>query len=149
MSTIRLGLLSRQPSSPFSTACRKLTITRFRPALRRYASIDNSGPAVTATNREAYERIPNCNSMLKRCQQFAGAETTLKRFWKKVDLDQRGESFAITLDKRPLKTPSGKTLLIPQKKTLLAALIASEWENQETLLKPHALPLVRNSFYRP
>ena len=49
---------------------------------------------------------------------------------------------AITLDKRALKTPSGKTLLLPTNKSLLASLIAAEWDHQETLLKPHALPMV-------
>lgn len=48
------------------------------------------------------------------------------------------------LDKRPLKTPSGHTLLLPENKRLVATLIANEWENQETLLKPHALPMVGN-----
>ncbi len=52
----------------------------------------------------------------------------------------------VTLDKRPLKTPSGKRLIVPPEKRLVAALIASEWENQKTLLKPHALPMVRYIF---
>ncbi len=53
----------------------------------------------------------------------------------------------MTLDKRPLKTPAGKTLLLPESKALLATLIAHEWEAQETLLKPHALPMVWTSHY--
>lgn len=52
------------------------------------------------------------------------------------------DGIAVTLDKRALKTPSGQTLLLPENKRLVAALIASEWENQETVLKPHALPMV-------
>jgi len=43
---------------------------------------------------------------------------------------------------RALKTPSGNTLLLPKDKRLVATLIANEWENQEILLKPHALPMV-------
>ncbi|THH08630.1 hypothetical protein EW146_g8930 [Bondarzewia mesenterica] len=78
------------------------------------------GAPVTATNR---------------------AETTLKRFWKTVGIEKRGDQFAVTLDKRPLKTPSGNQLLLPQHKKLAATLIASEWENQNTLLKHHALPM--------
>lgn len=76
-------------------------------------------------------------------QLFAGAEVTLKRFWKSVGIESRDNGLAITLDKRPLRTPGGKPLLLPQHKRLVAALIATEWENQETLLKPHALPVVR------
>lgn len=68
----------------------------------------------------------------------------MKRFWKTVDVEKKGDVLAVTLDKRPLKTPSGNELLIPQDKKLVATLIASEWENQLTLLKPHALPMVRD-----
>ncbi|KAF5324504.1 hypothetical protein D9611_004289 [Ephemerocybe angulata] len=69
------------------------------------------------------------------------AEVTLRRFWKDVGLDQRGDGYAVTLDKRALKTPSGNTLLLPKSKRLVASLIAAEWDHQETLLKHHALPL--------
>ncbi|KAI0695419.1 ATP12-domain-containing protein [Cerioporus squamosus] len=87
---------------------------------RTYATVPDSGPAVTATNR---------------------AEATLKRFWKTVDIEKRDGGYAVTLDKRPLRTPSGKRLIVPPEKRLVAALIASEWENQQTALKPHALPM--------
>ena len=84
----------------------------------------------------------------------SGAEATLKRFWKDVGIEERslpesainvaGErGFVVTLDKRPLKTPSGNILTIPKDKRLVATLIAMEWENQDTMLKPHSLPLVR------
>jgi ATP synthase F1 complex assembly factor 2 len=66
----------------------------------------------------------------------------MKRFWDTVGIEKRGDSLIVTLDKRPLKTPSGNTLLLPSKKTLLASLIAAEWDHQVTLLKPHALPVV-------
>lgn len=33
-------------------------------------------------------------------------------------------------------------MIIPPEKRLVAALVASEWENQDTVLKPHALPMV-------
>ena len=71
-----------------------------------------------------------------------GAEATQKRFWKEVGIEKRGDSLTVTLDKRALKTPGGQTLLLPLNKTLPAALIAAEWDNQEVLLKPHALPMV-------
>ncbi|EMD34503.1 hypothetical protein CERSUDRAFT_125608 [Gelatoporia subvermispora B] len=87
---------------------------------RGQASIATSEQAAAATNR---------------------AEVTLKRFWKSVGIESRDNGLAITLDKRPLRTPGGKPLLLPQHKRLVAALIATEWENQETLLKPHALPV--------
>lgn len=73
----------------------------------------------------------------------AGAEATLKRFWKHVDIEPHGDGLlAITLDKRPLKTPSGHRLLVPERKRLVATLIASEWDNQASVIKHHALPMV-------
>ncbi|KAI0713433.1 ATP12-domain-containing protein [Earliella scabrosa] len=101
-------------------ACRTLPAPRAACLARTHATVSESGPAVTATNR---------------------AEATLKRFWKNVDIEKRDGGYAVTLDRRPLKTPSGKRLIIPPEKRLVAALIASEWENQQTVLKPHALPM--------
>jgi ATP synthase F1 complex assembly factor 2 len=52
------------------------------------------------------------------------------------------DSLLVTLDDRPLKTPSGRRLALPPSKRLLAALVANEWEVQETMIKLHTLPLV-------
>jgi ATP12 chaperone protein len=71
-----------------------------------------------------------------------GAEATLARFWKTVDLQERGEVLSISLDSRSLKTPAGKPLLLPRSKRLAATLIVTEWENQRDVLKSHALPMV-------
>lgn len=78
------------------------------------------GPAVTQTNK---------------------AEVTMKRFWKTVDVVERDGGYIVTLDSRALKTPSGHTLLLPRNKFAVASLIAAEWENQRTVIKPHALPI--------
>ncbi|KIM49420.1 hypothetical protein M413DRAFT_438599 [Hebeloma cylindrosporum] len=80
----------------------------------------HDGPAVTDTNR---------------------AEATQKRFWKDVGIEKREGSLVVTLDGRALKTPAGQTLLLPLDKALPASLIAAEWDHQEILLKPHALPM--------
>ncbi|KAK4689261.1 hypothetical protein P7C73_g832, partial [Tremellales sp. Uapishka_1] len=70
------------------------------------------------------------------------AEITLRRFWKHVHIQpQPSGGHVVTLDHRNLKTPGGKLLLIPQSQRLLATLIANEWENQDEVLKQHALPL--------
>jgi len=66
----------------------------------------------------------------------------MTRFWDAVGVEKRGDALAVTLDKRALKTPSGNTLLLPLRKSLLASLIAAEWDHQVTALKPHALPVV-------
>ncbi|KAI0081375.1 ATP12-domain-containing protein [Panus rudis PR-1116 ss-1] len=86
----------------------------------RQATVAESGQAKTATNR---------------------AETSLKRFWKTVGVEEGDDGFLVTLDKRPLKTPSGNKLLFPKSKRIVATLVAMEWDNQETLLKQHSLPM--------
>lgn len=78
-----------------------------------------------------------------------GAEATLKRFWKTVSVEEKNDAFAVTLDKRPLKTPSGNQLLFPRSRIMAATLVASEWDNQETLLKQHSLPVVSNILWCP
>ncbi|KAH9842527.1 ATP12-domain-containing protein [Rhodofomes roseus] len=112
--------LARSLAPLLASSCRRTVQHRFVRVPRRYASVATPGPAVTATNR---------------------AEATLKRFWKTVGIEEREDAFAVTLDKRPLRTPGGKHMLLPKNKRLAATLIASEWENQETLLKPHSLPM--------
>lgn len=52
------------------------------------------------------------------------------------------DGLAVTLDRRMLKTPNGKHLIVPEGKRLAATLIAHEWDIQDKVLKPHALPLV-------
>ncbi|KAF8894692.1 hypothetical protein BD779DRAFT_1502408 [Infundibulicybe gibba] len=73
--------------------------------------------------------------------RFSGAEATMKRFWDTVGIETRGGALGVTLDGRTLKTPAGNPLLLPPRKTLLATLIAAEWDHQEKLLKPHTLPM--------
>lgn len=40
-----------------------------------------------------------------------------------------------------MRTPGGTKLIVPKDQRLLALLIANEWENQDKVLKQHALPL--------
>ncbi|KAH8108176.1 ATP12-domain-containing protein [Cristinia sonorae] len=98
----------------------KGTTSRTWGQCRWQASVASDSPAVSATNR---------------------AEVTLKRFWKTVGIEDKDNAFAVTLDKRPLKTPGGNKLLFPKDRLTAAALVASEWDNQETLLKQHSLPV--------
>lgn len=78
--------------------------------------------------------------------QTKQAERTLKRFWKDVTLSQDSAdgSWSVLLDKRILKTPSGKKLALPAEKRAAALVIAHEWDSQNKLLKPHSLPMVRS-----
>ena len=89
--------------------------------LRRYAAVANSRP------------VPN-------------NKPTLNRFWKTVDIAHIGNSFRITLDGRPVKTPANQILEIPDTKQTFAALIAHEWDTRENIISTHALLLVRSSY---
>ncbi|OMJ10498.1 Protein atp12, mitochondrial [Smittium culicis] len=64
-----------------------------------------------------------------------------KRFWKTATFNSVPEGYLINLDKRILKLTNGTPLVLSHKQKILAALIAAEWEAQESTLKPHALPL--------
>lgn len=96
-------------------------------------------------HRSQKQIVGACNGILcwiETDMYVLGAETTMKRFWKTASVEQRGDELTVTLDGRPLRTPSGNVLLVPASKLLLATMVATEWENQERLLKPHSLPLV-------
>ncbi|CAD7064904.1 unnamed protein product [Tilletia caries] len=74
------------------------------------------------------------------------AERTLQRFWRNVSVQLHPATnlpahYTIHLDQRALRTPSANVLRIPADQGLLAGLIAQEWHEQRTVLKPHALPL--------
>lgn len=81
----------------------------------------------------------------QRADEELGAEITLRRFWKTVHIKEETDGFQVTLDHRNLKTPAGTKLVLPKDRRLLALLIANEWENQDEILKQHALPLVSSS----
>lgn len=74
-------------------------------------------------------------------------EKTLEKFWNKVSVQdyQGGEGKVIALDSKPIKTPLGMPLVIPnvkQQKSRLASLIGHEWSLLTSLkIKRHAVPL--------
>jgi len=106
---------------------------RFFPAARFGLIPSNSRWQSSAASSATHDGLPVTDTNR--------AEVTQKRFWKDVGIERRGDSLVVTLDKRALKTPSGQTLLLPLNKGLPASLIATEWDHQEVLLKPHALPM--------
>jgi chaperone required for assembly of F1-ATPase len=63
-----------------------------------------------------------------------------KRFYARARVDE-GAPFAILLDDRPVKTPSGRPLALPSRP--LAEAVAAEWQAQEELIDPAAMPLTR------
>jgi chaperone required for assembly of F1-ATPase len=67
----------------------------------------------------------------------------VKRFWKEATVTSTPEGHAITLDGRPVKTPSKTPLVVPTE--ALARAIAAEWDAQQGLVKPNTMPFTRTA----
>lgn len=71
-------------------------------------------------------------------------EKTLTKFWNDVAARHNVKigAYEICLDEKPLKTPLGNKLTIPQEKHQLAQLVSHEWDTLSDLkIKPNSLPL--------
>ncbi|WP_417688800.1 ATP12 family chaperone protein [Roseibium sp.] len=64
-----------------------------------------------------------------------------KRFYKQAVAAPIEGGFAIHLDGRAVKTPGKSTLLLPNE--TIAKAVAAEWEAQEKVINPGAMPLTR------
>jgi chaperone required for assembly of F1-ATPase len=64
-----------------------------------------------------------------------------KRFYKEAGVAEAEGGFAITLDGKPIRTPSGRQVVIPSRD--LAEAVAAEWSNQKETLDPTTMPLTR------
>lgn len=64
-----------------------------------------------------------------------------KRFYKVAAVDEVDGGFAITLDGRPIRTPSGRQVIVPSR--AIADAIASEWNAQGETIDPLTMPLTR------
>ncbi len=62
----------------------------------------------------------------------------LKRFWEQAHVVKAEGGYTVTLDKRPLKTPMKRPLIVPSK--ALAAEIAAEWQAIEGKVDHATLP---------
>lgn len=64
-----------------------------------------------------------------------------KRFYTEVGVAEADGSFAVTLDGRPVRTPSGRHLAVPSRE--IADALAAEWAAQKETLDPLSMPLTR------
>lgn len=69
------------------------------------------------------------------------AARTPKRFYAGVDVAETAEGWAVRLDGRPVRTPAGSELAVPDSE--LAGEIAREWEAQGEQIEPASMPLTR------
>ena len=64
-----------------------------------------------------------------------------KRFYTNAAVGEADSGFAITLDGKPIRTPSGRRVVAPTRE--IADAIASEWNAQGETIDPLTMPLTR------
>jgi chaperone required for assembly of F1-ATPase len=64
-----------------------------------------------------------------------------KRFYSSASVIEADGGFAITLDGKPIRTPSGRIITAPSRD--IAQTIAAEWEAQQQTINPLTMPLTR------
>ncbi|WP_024509006.1 ATP12 family protein [Bradyrhizobium sp. ARR65] len=64
-----------------------------------------------------------------------------KRFYAKADVIEAENGFAVALDGRPIRTPSGRVVTAPARG--IAQAIAAEWEAQQDAIDPLTMPMTR------
>ena len=63
------------------------------------------------------------------------------RFYSQAGLVEAADGFAITLDDKPVRTPSGRALVAPSRG--IAEGIVGEWQAQQQFIDPLTMPLTR------
>src|SRR4051794_1533193 len=64
-----------------------------------------------------------------------------KRFYAQAGVAETTNGFKITLDGKPVRTPSRRTLAAPALK--IAEAIAAEWDAQKEIIDPTTMPMTR------
>lgn len=64
-----------------------------------------------------------------------------KRFYSRAGVVEGPHGFAVTLDDKPVRTPSGRALAAPTRE--IADAIAAEWETQREFIDPLTMPFTR------
>jgi chaperone required for assembly of F1-ATPase len=64
-----------------------------------------------------------------------------KRFYTSAGVGEIDGGFSVTLDSKPIKTPSGKIVIAPKRE--IAEAIAVEWQAQQEIIDPLTMPLTR------
>lgn len=64
-----------------------------------------------------------------------------KRFYKEASIAETDGGFAVTLDGKPIRTPSGRQVVAPT--SFIAEQIAAEWSAQGETIDPLSMPLTR------
>jgi len=64
-----------------------------------------------------------------------------KRFYAEAGVTATDDGFAITLDGKPIRTPSGRVVIVPIRQ--IADAVADEWQAQAQTIDPLTMPMTR------
>jgi chaperone required for assembly of F1-ATPase len=64
-----------------------------------------------------------------------------KRFYASAVVAEADGGFAVTLDGKPIRTPSGRQVVVPARE--IADAVASEWNAQGEIIEPLTMPMTR------
>jgi chaperone required for assembly of F1-ATPase len=92
--------------------------------------------------RELFEEVAG-NSPLDPEELVRRAARTpkRKRFYARAGAVEGKEGFVVTLDDKPIRTPSGRQVVVPVKS--IADAIVAEWEAQREFIDPLTMPMTR------
>ena len=64
-----------------------------------------------------------------------------KRLYTRADVVETDGGFAVTLDGKPIRTPSGRQVVVPARE--IADAVAAEWQAQQETIDPLTMPMTR------
>src|ERR1700687_3877159 len=92
--------------------------------------------------RELFEEVAGKSQLDPEEAVRRGTRTPRrKRFFAKAGAAEGEDGFAITLDDKPIRTPSGRQVVVPVSE--IADAIVAEWEAQQEFIEPLTMPLTR------
>jgi chaperone required for assembly of F1-ATPase len=92
--------------------------------------------------RELFEEVSGKSSLdPEEAVRRATRTPRRKRFYASAGAAETAGGFAITLDGKPIRTPSGRHVVVPNKE--IADAIAAEWEAQREEINPLTMPMTR------
>ena len=77
----------------------------------------------------------------RKAAQEAMRPAPAKRFFETAASEERDGAFVLTLDGRPARTPARRPVAVPTR--ALGDALAAEWQAQETVIDPAAMPVTR------
>jgi chaperone required for assembly of F1-ATPase len=102
----------------------------------------NHTPEADKTMRELFDEMAghSTGDPMESARRSSRA-VLRKRFYTSAGTGEADGGYTVTLDGKPIKTPSGRTVIVPTRS--LAEMIAAEWNAQSEFIQPLTMPLTR------